>query len=174
MALLPQTYTVTYDRAASVRMNKACFRYFWADWVKYGCRIGASYGLIGAVVWAFVSFYSAQIYTSTALLAVLALGFVIGLLTPLFTYIRIADRNETDPNIHKTWTCVVSEEGWSFQHKDGLLSFIPWSLMTLRYEHPEGWYINYEHGEVWVLRQPLRDAGLEEAFREKMTAEAAT
>lgn len=169
MATLPQTYTVHYDPAANIRMNKACFGHYWRAWLKHGCRVGASFGLVGAVVFVLISFYSAKTYTSMALAVILVLGFVTGLLTPLLTYIRIADKRESDPDAGEVWTCVMSEEGWSFQRKDGLLNFIPWSLMKLLYEHPEGWYVNYQHGQVWVYRKPLRDAGLEETFKEKLT-----
>ena len=83
--------------------------------------------------------------------------------TLLRSWQELAIRPSTDK-----WTCTVAEDYWSFRDQDGILVQIPWSTMMLQAEVRDGWAIIYGGKLVTVFRKPLREAGLEEAFRTRI------
>ena len=100
---------------------------------------------------------------SSAIYCILAASAFLGL------YIFMAVFTNSN-GIPQTWQCVIDDRGWSVSDERGYSYFIPWELMRQLIEHPEGWHILVEHTKVqiWVFRQPLRAAGLEEEFRSRM------
>ena len=68
------------------------------------------------------------------------------------------------------WHCEITDEVWSYAQSDGVRTAIPWSTMTIKMEHPEAWIIEYGNrkAKIFVYREPLRRAGLEEEFLKRL------
>jgi hypothetical protein len=96
------------------------------------------------------------------------LGYGSGFVQIVVIIIQSLDPREKDPNSGEVWTCEMTEKGWSYRGRNGVLTFIPWSLMRQKMDHPEAWLIDFGAHQTWVFRQPLRDAGLEDEFRNRM------
>lgn len=68
----------------------------------------------------------------------------------------------------KTWRCTLTAEGWTFAELEGASTFIPWRAMKLVLETPAIWEVRYGKDSVLVFREPLRRAGLEQEFCERI------
>ena len=161
---LNATYSVAYDEDVTRSLNGNLMKSEWWSWLVYGVKCGFGYVVLAAFAWVLFSFHVQQ-YNVAALWQMTALFFITGLMIPVLTYVRTVDRRERDGAEGMNWTCTMTEEGWSFQQADGLLTFIPWSLMTLTQEQPDAWLVNYGEGlDTWVYRRALRENGLEDEF----------
>jgi len=160
-------YEVRYDVEAARRMGVAGMRHYWFEWLKVGFKGGLNYVAPAAFAWAIVSFYADR-YSSQGLLVVVLLALSMGLFYPVYTFIQVADRRERDPNAGEVWQCEITDEGWGFTDRQGVSRFIPWKIMKLTFEHDDGWLLSFGAEQIWVFRGPLREAGLEEAFRSRI------
>jgi len=160
-------YIVHEDHEATRRVSLALMRRTWHRWLNYGFSLGFAFALFGLMTWIITSYYVGA-YSTSGLLATFLFCMASGLLAPVLNYLQAWDRREWKKRAPETWTCVLTDEGWSYRNVDGLLRFIPWTAMSLRYEHKDGWLIQFGSEEVLVFRSPLREAGLEEEFRKRM------
>lgn len=165
-------YEAVYDRDAARRYGVAGMRFYWRQWLAYGVRYGFSLVPVAAFAWLVASFYSGA-YSYAGLLTVCLFGLCVGLLIPILTLIRAWDKREADPNLGAVWQCEMTDEGWSYADGYGVRTFIPWKVMRLKFEHPDAWLIEYRGEQVWVIRDALRKAELEETFRALIGGKAA-
>jgi hypothetical protein len=161
------TYEVAHDPQVSKRVNLAAMRHSWKRWVGYGFSLGGHFAFMGAFSWVLVS-YAVSTFSSDGLLLTSLFWIAVGLLTPVYYYIQRWDKREKDPYRGEVWQCDMTELGWSFQGKSGMLRFIPWELIRPTFEHEDGWLARCEEVELLIYRKPLREAGLEEVFRARM------
>lgn len=160
------TYTVEYDSQAVKRVQRAtirsyggltfAFALFLFGWLLNCAFLGSTLSKIvdpGAAshVW------PAVISASVGLLGVV-LGY--SLRWQLTSAFGVKDAGEV-------WTCEIGEERWTFTRQDGYSTSVPWNLMKLRFEHPEGWWVQCGRVPIVVMRAPLQAAGLEDEFRRR-------
>jgi hypothetical protein len=89
-------------------------------------------------------------------------------MVPVGHYARAIDKTRSDPYEGEAWQCTMDDERWTSRSKNGLVISIPWKMMKVNCELPDGWAIGYYNSQMWVYREPLRKAGLEEEFKRRI------
>lgn len=167
--LLPATYQVVHDVELARQANLHAMRMQWKEWAVYGLKSGGNLITFGGITWIACSYFLGKQYNFLALAYTCAFCFAVGLALPLYQYIRAADKRERDPFAGSSWTCEMTEAGWSTETSDGLRIFYPWKLLAIEIELPDMWMIDVKDFEpVWVFRKPLRETGLEDEFRRRI------
>jgi len=162
------TYEEPHDSALVRKLNADGMRANWIEWYYFGLKSGAIFLLISVPTWLISSYY-AQKYVSEGLWISSAFTIFVGLMFPVYSYVRAIDKHQMDPYEGELWQCSMDDERWTSRSRNGLVLSIPWELMKLTYEHPEGWAIEYGHDKrMWVYREPLRKSGLEEEFKSRI------
>lgn len=67
----------------------------------------------------------------------------------------------------ESWDCELTDEAWISRTLSGVTTIIPWKALKIVGEHKDAWLVDY--GDLsYALRQPLREAGLEEEFKKRI------
>ena len=162
-------YRVEFDPTAHRRITKAFIRQNLGLWVQYSLKysliLGGLFFLVAILVMrihATLGPFEAQLYAGL-------LGIPVA-----FIWVFSGIRNQLDSadrtHAGLEWDCELLEDTWFVRQNNGYTYSIPWNLMKLQQEHPEGWYILIDRKSesyVTVYRKPLQDAGLEEEFRRR-------
>lgn len=66
------------------------------------------------------------------------------------------------------WTCVLTDESFTSFDRKGIGYTVPWREMEVEFETDDIWVIRFDHRHMYVEREPLRQAGLEDEFRSRV------
>jgi hypothetical protein len=104
-----------------------------------------------------------------SIIAVLAIGYAVLASAIMVKWaidqqIAAISRSQTG----QVYTCTMSEDGWTYTDKHGLRTSVPWRIMDLAAETEDVWMISAAGLEIFILRKPLREAGLEGLFQSRM------
>lgn len=160
-------YTVEFDPEAMLRAQRAALWTYKRDWVKFGFVLWFWNGVLGGLCWAFVS-NEVRIYSIQALVTTLLVGLLFAVSSVVDYILKIATRAGMRAQEGTVWDCSFDDLAWSFTKRGGSTLTIPWSLMTISYEHEDAWLVSYEKTEIWIFRGPLRKAGLEAEFLKRL------
>ncbi len=162
------TYTARNDDQAIRDAAVSGQRKEWRAWLKHAFGWGHWLSGYSILLCLLLSIWVQGASSLLMLLASAGFSYFVCLIWVLW-YLDNASRSPTVEN-REEWQCEVSDEGWGFESKGGVRPFIPWSVMSLEFEHDKVWQLSYEGSEVWVYREPLRAAGLEEGFKARIGA----
>ena len=161
------TYQATYYPEADRDFNRALVRSYWRRWASYCFRLGAQIFLITFFIFVCAGIPERAEDHTYRMILVCTLGFGIGFIWAAHKWYEAYFPKDSS-NVGEVWSCKVTDVAWSFESKDGLFVEVPFQIMRIRFTHPEGWLVQYGRTHVTVFRRPLREAGLEEAFFERV------
>src|SRR5688572_5054643 len=138
----------------------------WKSWLVWNLRYSSLLAVYSAMLCAMLSLFLKDDSYFDSVLFAIGFAYIVGATYTLHCMGKSADSVLSYPE--QTWQCEVTDEGWGFRSEDGIYTFIPWSAMKLECERHRTWYITYGNHGVWVYREPLRKAGLEQGFKARM------
>lgn len=159
-----RTYVVREDPDVRRRLIRAATLRNWKSWIWHGVKWGAKLALVVFFTLLVVGSATGSRYPMVeGMVPAFVIGFV-------WVMVGFLDGLRSRSEASQVWTCELTDEYWSYQTTNGLRAEIPWKLMRLQMSHPDGWLIDYADSSVWVYRGPLRDAGLEDEFLNRIPA----
>ena len=162
-------YEVQYDPEVHRRLMIALLRHSRSRWICYYL----AYVPFTAILCAFLLFTGSLIQTAEWMF-IGAIAAAIGVVLPfvlIWEWLRKWIDSQVKSVEGRKATCTLSPEHWTYTNQDGFITSIPWKIMKLTLETPDAWLITASGQEIFVYRQPLREAGLEEEFRKRIGAE---
>lgn len=162
-----RTYEVVFDPEVSRKSAIEIIKKRKAAWI--GCWLRWS-ATVAVIIWFLL--YTGTFHDRKKDFALLiGMAVVLSLLlcfVYLWEYIRKENEANVRTNLDKRWTCTMDPEKWTFEDQDGVVTAIPWNHMRITEETPDVWYVTYGGREIFVFREPLRAAGLEDEFKSRI------
>jgi hypothetical protein len=159
-------YTVTGDPEVMRDFNRAHVRFRWKMWLKYAVRNGGTTVIAAAAAMMISRVFDGPPRLGLGFVVGLVVGFLVGALN-VYSYAERAIFEAAKEQEGEVWTCEMDGERWTFTRSDGTRTSIPWELMSLKFDHPDCWHVEYGKQSVVIMRRPLRDANLEEEFKRR-------
>ncbi|MBV6458425.1 MAG: hypothetical protein HONBIEJF_01552 [Fimbriimonadaceae bacterium] len=161
------TYQVVYDAQVAQAVDRAMLRSYRLAWLRYGFKIGVWSLVVTYAYWMIISYFS-EVYSLMALGYTTGIALVVTSLDPLWGLIKLNRAPDDHPDRDKVWDCEISDRHWKTTDQFGFTRTYLWHQMEVISEFPEAWWIRVEAFDIIVFRKPLREAGVEDAFRERM------
>lgn len=162
-------YTVEFDTEAMLRAQRAAFWEFKWNWIKIGLKLWFWNGVLAVLCWVFIS-NEVQIYSIRALLVTLGICLLFYAANVLDYVLKAGTRAGLRAQEGTVWDCSFDDHAWTFTKRGSTTLTMPWSLMSIMFEHEDAWLVRYEETELWIFRGPIRKAGLEAEFRQRLVA----
>lgn len=162
-------YTVEFDTEAMLRAQRAAFWEFKWNWIKIGLKLWFWNGVLVWLCWGFFA-SEVQIDPIRALLVTLGICLLFAVSSIVDYFLKAGTRAGLRAQEGTVWDCSFDDLAWTFTKREGTTLTIPWSLMSIMFEHEDAWLVLYEETELWIFRGPIQKAGLEAEFRQRLVA----
>lgn len=161
-----QTYQAIFDPAACERCWRAYARSQRKQWLTYAVTWYLSFLVAALVLLGLGALFADQPFPIIPLVALLFALSAARFMCRWTIDQQIATIQNT--NKDQVFSCTLTDEAWTFTDKHGVTTSIPWKIMRFECETDDAWMIEYAGRYLPVFRQPLRDAGPEADFRERI------
>lgn len=160
-----RTYTAKTDNEAIIRLSKAQMK---GEWLSACLKWSTFFLWSGFILYYFPHFFASQQGEWVGLGVFVAFAFLLGFVSVMVGWQQSIDKCRSNRKI-ETWECELSDEAYCCKDSMGIGVQIPWSQMKVKLEHPDGYVVNYWNRDVIIFRKPLKDAGLDEEFAQRIS-----